>query len=625
MPPSGKRTASPKSGKRGKSPPKSASGSRASRSGPSGGNGIGKHTPGQQKEAITQLGDALVRKYGMDLATVANRRFLDRVWDEITPEKDADIRSKIIPWLDTLGVSPDTGRVLLPMFDPVKLKTGATVVNKTKFIDSVSSRMGGTTSGPGSQGVSAAGSRVGTPPGGSSRRRSGDSLLGSEITNLDVASTASGKKPKAPSGAPRGKKSPNAAARGRKGADSRDGSRSRASSAKSSPGSKSKKMSTSTMKEVIPKKAAAPTPAAPAESPPSKTPRTPPDTDTRDEPEEKKEEEKTGNESTRMGTTSGSEQKATSTFRSPNLPSVFGNTHQGQDGEKDVIGIELHKMTMNSRAMESSQRKILEEIRNMKNESAQIKQRHADLASKLREVINVLEPESAAAKTAEPEKPVALENNKSTYGMFRSGKTPKTGGVMESQKRTNSNQAQSEPSTARGGASAPGTAREGEPSKDTSKEPPEQEGGSKQQAFGGVLPGASTDKAVLEDQSGMLKHLTEMREDLSRLKAELGGEISRREEMEVEKEDKHERMEVAEAHAARVSAERDVQETRARELQRCLEILQEDMDRKTREHERQLMEEQRRIALQQDMQAKCIRLGNILPRHIVMKSYMEDF
>ena len=83
-------------------------------------------------------------------------------------------------------------------------------------------------------------------------------------------------------------------------------------------------------------------------------------------------------------------------------------------------------------------------------------------------------------------------------------------------------------------------------------------------------------------------------------------------------------MKMAEERQKRAEADQLEQELKAKEMQRCLDLLQDDMVRRTRASEIKYLEQERRMQAQRDMYAKMQRLQHILPPSIIKKSCEED-
>ncbi|CAD7924044.1 unnamed protein product [Amoebophrya sp. A120] len=135
---------------------------------------------------------------------------------------------------------------------------------------------------------------------------------------------------------------------------------------------------------------------------------------------------------------------------------------------------------------------------------------------------------------------------------------------------------------------------------------------------------AESEQKQREQQEAFAKEIDKMRGDLAQLRQELGAEITRREEAELESEYKDHKVQVAESRCAKAEHEKRTEELKASEMQRCLELLQEDVVKKTREVELKYLEQERRIAMQQEMYSKMHRLQNFLPPNIIQKSFLSD-
>lgn len=81
---------------------------------------------------------------------------------------------------------------------------------------------------------------------------------------------------------------------------------------------------------------------------------------------------------------------------------------------------------------------------------------------------------------------------------------------------------------------------------------------------------------------------------------------------------------LAEKRQVRAESARKEEERRAREMQRCLELLQEDVVKRTRATEVKYLEQERRMNAQNEMYKKMHRLGGILPAGIIQKSFAGD-
>ncbi|CAD7962475.1 unnamed protein product [Amoebophrya sp. A25] len=558
----------------------------------------------QRAEAVRSFTEALIRKYG-SANEIFTRRFIEKVWEDITPgAAEISVKGRLLPWLtDRLGLSNEESRALVTVLDAPRRG----VVPKTGFVTAVSTKIAGGN-----------GSRAVTPSASPSRRTSragdvggvGDVTQSSSKASTSVAGTNASKGTTsnvlaAPGG---GSTGGSALAFSNSGGGSLAGK------------NPSAQQFGLTVNGAVP-------PAA-----------------------------NLGATNLLLGSSgellqSNSRDQllnaggdATAALGYPTLLASGGSAGSkelvpklrglgGQLGDS-VIQEELEKMTSAGKIFESSQMKILEELQNIRLETERNRQKNTDISSKLRDVLYALDgttsstdgkgkqPSSSrggvtdrSSATAKPgaaltTSAIGTTVNKSYQSTPRLPNTEQTSSSTVLKPELNGTMTSLKTDASSGGGNKSDAG-----SKSGTSDAAVKESAAKAEA---------ASAAAAKENEEVVKQLEAMRNDLASLKQELASEINRREEAEIEAAHGSERLRAAEERKDRAEVEREQEQARAREMQRCLELLQEDMVRRTRATEVKYLEQERRMQAQRDMYAKMHRLQHILPSSIIKKSCEED-
>mmetsp|Transcript_9068 Transcript_9068/g.22207 ORF Transcript_9068/g.22207 Transcript_9068/m.22207 type:complete len:628 (+) Transcript_9068:144-2027(+) len=316
-------------------------------------------------------------------------------------------------------------------------------------------------------------------------------------------------------------------------------------------------------------------------------------------------------------------------------------------GQSVDIHDELEKIGTATRIFESSQKRIMEELGNIRKESDRAKASNFDISAKLRDVLTAMEQQHTldSART-QPSARLPQGGRAGSQGGTAAGKDglsatlssartdiTKISATQERDKERLPSKHLPTPAPAAGQASKKDNKDEETPSSSTQAVAPTTDGATIKQDLPGASTGSKAGEAKAmanqnqnsqQNQEKLSKQLDSMRRDLQALREELSAEITRREEAELDAAIHTERVMLAEKRQVRAESARREEERRAREMQRCLELLQEDVVKRTRATEVKYLEQERRMNAQNEMYKKMHRLGGILPAGIIQKSFAGD-